>query len=1020
MNFSRKIITGFILISGLSASVTIASSFDSSQEIKTNISFDSKKGERLFLKAQDLFFMEMYSQALIEFNSAAKNITDQNKLELINFYQTICNSFMIKESAIDYLEDFLENDPSYTYNNIIKAILGEAYLQSGRLQQSLEAFKNVDKNALSKSMLQRYNYYYGKAFFEAEQYPEAKYRLTLASEQKSPYSEDILYFLSYIKYYEKDYNGALEGFSKLSADSKFAQAKIFIAQIKFQNGDFKYIIDNKKELEKMAKGDSEAELERIVGESYYNCEQYTQAIESLSKYFSKGTTPTAEQYYILGYSYYMNNLYQEAIKNFSKIIDGSSEMVQNAYYHLADSYLKTEDRNGALRAFSMASSMDYNREIAHDALYNHVKLSYEMRGGDLYSQLIELMQRFLQKYPNSNHAEEIRGYLLSVYINTSDYQNALNAIKLVSNPSTQIISALQRMCYESAINLYQNAEYTKAIDLFKETIKYNASPKYNALSRFWQAEALIKMGKYEKEAETLYKSYIQLSTKDVKENKLAHYNLAYIYFNNRDWNASIDWFNRFLDTYTISDKYSGDAISRVADIYFGKKDYAKAIEYYTKAVSVLPTDSDYPQYQIAITNGLTGKINSKISKLKEIVDGKNSVYSDMAIVELAATYNRENRFADADGLLNSFVETQNNSPYYLGALLEIAVSNVNLGNSDKALDYYKKIVLSAPSSSESNDALIAIKSIYISKGDVAPYFAFIKTAGRDSEVDNSEKEQITFDAITQQYLTDNSKGVVKSASSYRKEFPNGIHNTEVTYYLAESLIKMNDKKEAIIELEKIIAIPSNKYLESALNMASNIYAENSDKKNQFRCIEMIYNTSAQESTRQKSLQNMIELSVNALDRDLMNYSSEKVFADEKASKEALSYAYYVKALNAFEKEDYVSAFSALKNSSISLTKVEGANSEYMKAVILFNDKKYNDTETLILNFAKKGTPHQYYLAKSFILLGDVYSARKDLFQAKATYQSIVDGYGDKKDGIIDTAKSKIALLNSVENSDNSK
>lgn len=1014
MNFSRKIVVGLILLSGVSAASVQALSLNAPQTKSNQVHFDSKKGEQLFLKAQELFFMKMYSQALIELEAATKNTNDQGRLELISFYQTICNSFMIKQSAVSYLEDFLQKDISYTYNNIIKAILGEAYLQSGDVSQALEAFKNVDKNSLSKSMLQRYNFYYGKAFFESGQYPEAKYRLSLADKQKSSYSEEILYYLSYIKYHEKDYQGALQGFGKLSSNSKYAQAQIFIAQIKFHNGDFKYIIDNRNDLEKMAKGESETELQRLVGESYYNLGQYSQAIESLNNYFKKGATPTPEQYYILGYSYYMNNLYQEAIKNFTKIIDGSSEMVQNAYYHLADSYLKTEDRSGALRAFSMASSMTYNEDVAHDALYNHVKLSYEMGGGDLYSQIIELMQRFLQKYPTSQYANEIRGYLLSVYINTSDYQNALSAIKLVSNPSTQIVSALQRMCYESAIALYQNGEYAKAIDLFKETIKYNASPKYNALSRFWQAESLIKMGRYDKEAENLYKSYMQLSTKDVRENKLSHYNLAYIYFNNKDWNQSIDWFTRFLDLYPTSDSYRSDALSRVADIYFGKKEYAKAIEYYSKAVSTLPQNADYPQYQIAITNGLTGKIDRKIEKLKEIVDSKNSVYSDMAIVELAATYNRENRFKEGDQLLKSFVETQKESPYYLSALLEIAVSNVNIGNNDQALDYYKRIVLSAPSSSQSNDALLAIKSLYISKGDVSPYFAFIKSAGRDSEVDNSEKEQITFDAITQQYLNNQSKGVIHSAVSYRKEFPNGLHNIDVTYYLAESLLKTENKKEALKELETIIAIASNKYLESALNMASNLYAENLDRKNQYRCVEMIYNISTEESTRQKSLQNMMELSLAMGDAELIAASSEKVFADANASKDALSYAYYAKALESFEKQDYVSAFSALKKSSIALTKAEGANSEYMKAVILFNDKKYDDTETLILNFAKKGTPHQFYLAKSFLLLGDVYVARKDLFQAKATYQSIVDGYGKNTDGIIDTAKSKIALLNSVQ------
>ena len=68
-------------------------------------------------------------------------------------------------------------------------------------------------------------------------------------------------------------------------------------------------------------------------------------------------------------------------------------------------------------------------------------------------------------------------------------------------------------------------------------------------------------------------------------------------------------------------------------------------------------------------------------------------------------------------------------------------------------------------------------------------------------------------------------------------------------------------------------------------------------------------------------------------------------------------------------------------------------------------------EDMVYAFSDSKTPQNYWLAKSFILLGDIYLSRDDAFQARATYQSVVDGYSPSDDGIVDEAKAKIAKMN---------
>ncbi|MBQ5613742.1 MAG: hypothetical protein IIU82_01845, partial [Tidjanibacter sp.] len=67
-------------------------------------------------------------------------------------------------------------------------------------------------------------------------------------------------------------------------------------------------------------------------------------------------------------------------------------------------------------------------------------------------------------------------------------------------------------------------------------------------------------------------------------------------------------------------------------------------------------------------------------------------------------------------------------------------------------------------------------------------------------------------------------------------------------------------------------------------------------------------------------------------------------------------------------------------------------------------------EDAVYAFADKNTPHSYWLGKAFLTLGDIYASMGDSFQARVTYQSIVDGYGGSGDGIVDDAKERIKKL----------
>ena len=93
-----------------------------------------------------------------------------------------------------------------------------------------------------------------------------------------------------------------------------------------------------------------------------------------------------------------------------------------------------------------------------------------------------------------------------------------------------------------------------------------------------------------------------------------------------------------------------------------------------------------------------------------------------------------------------------------------------------------------------------------------------------------------------------------------------------------------------------------------------------------------------------------------------------------------------------------------------VSNVEGAESAYRIIRYHYDRGEYDKAENLVYELADSRTPHSYYLGRAFIVLGDIYASKNDTFQARATYQSIVDGYTPVDDGVVDEAKKRIEKL----------
>lgn len=90
---------------------------------------------------------------------------------------------------------------------------------------------------------------------------------------------------------------------------------------------------------------------------------------------------------------------------------------------------------------------------------------------------------------------------------------------------------------------------------------------------------------------------------------------------------------------------------------------------------------------------------------------------------------------------------------------------------------------------------------------------------------------------------------------------------------------------------------------------------------------------------------------------------------------------------------------------------EGAAAGYYTVKEVFDGGDMAKAEKAAFDYIDRATPHAGWLARAYLLLGDIYAARGEAFQARATWQSVADGYSPADDGIVDEARRRIAGLN---------
>lgn len=951
---------------------------------------------RLFVEGKELFSLKNYSGCIDKLEAYKQHSTDADLIQEADYMLVYSAYEQGRPNAVELLKDYLDVYPASRHADEVNFLIGSAHFGQGEYQKAIFWFNESNIDMLSPEQQEAYCFRLAYSLLQIGDMEKARGYFARIEQIGTKYREASTYYVAYIDYATGKYNNALVEFTRLKDLPDYKERSLYyITQIYFiQNKYEKVISEGKELLASYPDSENNSEVYRIMGNAYYHLGNEDQAINMLSKYVSSTDSPLRGDLYILGVCYYNKGNYSSAVNALGRTVRENDALSQNAYLYLGQSYLKLKDKNNARMAFEAAATSSFDKQVKEAAMYNYALLIHETAFTG-FGESVTIFEDFLNDFPNSKYADKVNDYLVEVYLTTKNYQAALNSIDKIKHPSTKILEAKQDILFQLGTQAFTNMELDKAVDLFSRAISLGA---YNLESRndayFWRGESYYRQGEYNK-AISDYRTYLNNTRqRNTDMYALAHYNLGYSYFKLKEYGEALNRFRQYvnLESNQQTPAYA-DAYNRIGDCLFHNRQFAMAEENYTRAAQLQPSAGDYSVYQKGFLLGLQKDYKGKISVMDRLIrEFPESQYVDDALFEKGRSYvlldNNQAAAASFEQLMRDFPQ----SSLARKAGVQLGLIYFNDNQPEKAADAYKSVISNYPGSEEAKVALQDLKSVYIELNDINSFAAYANSLGGNVRFEVSEQDSLTYLAAEKLFMRGDNEGARRSLTNYLQTFPQGAFSSNANFYLASIAFAKKDLEEAKRLFSLVLESGDTKFREESWARKAEIEYQDKDyaaAMESFKHLQAVAENPENKEAAKLGLMRCAELTGQPQEALL---AANDLLKEPKLSPEIMSEARYVRAKAYISLKQENKALADLKEISKDTRTIHGAEAKYLLAQLYYDNKDDKNAETVLMNFIENGTPHQYWLARGFILLADIYIRQGDDFQARQYLTSLQNNY----------------------------
>ncbi len=946
--------------------------------------------ERLYNRGTELVAHSNYGAAREVFSDFLRlaSPTDSRRSEA-EYYVAFSALSLGHNDGEKLIDDFIDNNPSSPKASTAYYDLANFFYAESSYAKASQYFRKVDFPALTLNQQSEGHFKWGYSYFNQKKLNEALEQFNFVKKQSNAYSPAANYYAGFIEYSNGKFEEALIDLKKAESSPSYANiVPYLIANIYYKQGRYDTLIEYANSLKGRTVANS-GEIAMLVADAEYFRGDFKKAIDSYEKYFAKNAKAETGLLFRAGYAHYAAGNTEKGIEYLDKAAATKDTVSYYASYYLGILHLKQGNKQNALNAFNYAKKNPKDKNLAEESSFQYAKVSYDAGKPDM---AIDEFEKFVSAYPNSKHAVEVKELLAQAYANGNNFNRAIEYIEGLSSRNQYINQAYQKATYLKGSELFNKEDYPGAVENFGKSLQHPIDPAFVALASFWNAEA-FSIGKRWEDAIKNYQRVVGLGGSVEPEILLkTRYGLGYAHYNLKEYDKALFNFKEFVNKGNKNIPNYADGVIRLADCYYVSKQYDEALVQYNRAKSLGSPDNDYVLLQSASIFGVQRKYAQARSQFTELVRTyPKSQYRDDAMFQRAQFDIEQGNYQAAVDGLSELIKEGTSSSFLPYAYMRRGASYFNLKQLDRTIQDYATVVQRFPKHPASQEALLPLQEALTSagrSGEFERYLAGYKTANPD----NKNLEALEYETAKNFYFNQEYQKAITGLQGFINSYPQTANKLEAQYYIAESYYRLRQYDKALPIYSTLNNDVSFQLTNKTVARAGEIEFLQGKYNDAIRSFHRVEKLAANKRDQYSAWSGLMESFYLTEQYDSADFYARIILERGNVNAGAENKASLYLGKTAMARGDLEGAKDEFLNTLNAARDEYGAEAKFLLAQLFYNKKEYKQSIETLVSLNTDFAEYQEWVGKSYLLLADNYVALNNVFQAKATLQSLIDNF----------------------------
>ncbi len=917
-----------------------------------------------------------------------------------SYYYSMSKLKAEHEDAVASVESYLNQNPNSVKRSLANLALGDYFYKKEKYSPALSYYRSVEIGGISVDLKDQFQFRKGFCLVLTKKYKDAKTELEGIAKKGGEFQGLAKYYYGYACLMEKDYENALTAFQSIK-DKRFEKVRFYVAQVYYQLSKYDEAISELNKIENTSKV-SLKDIEWLKGKCYFRKKNYEQASVAFARSQFQAEKMLPEEQFEVGYALAKSGNYNGSLNWYRLVAKNNDSLAQIASFELGNSLLKIKNFREAMNAYSEVWRTGYNEEIAEISLFTQAKIAVQL--GE--SNSTTLLDKYIKLFPKTANAKEASKLKARLLLNTDKYREAVAILEGIEDLDAQTEEIYQKVTLARGMELYKSRNFDAAIQLFEKCNKKTTNRQYAAEATYWIAEAYTQLGNKD-EAQQAYKKFLDMpQSNKIEVFPYAYYGLGYLDFMNKSYNNAATFFNEFTSKVTglrYDERLVHDAYLRLGDCYIMTRQLESAVKAYAYVSGKNGSDADYALYQSGIIYGLLEKSEEKLGALKRL--NKNypkSRFTIDAYNDIATEYMQLKRFKDAEEYYQKILKEFPGSQLTAKAYSTLGKIYFNDKKIDQSIGAYTSLYDNFPGTSDAKSAAEMVKTIYTDAGRAKDY---VKWASSRGGISKMEEDSLMFETAMNAYEREDFEVAVKSFDSYLQEMQNGNFVISAHYYKALTHETLKQPHKAIESYQYVAKANSGEFKEDATLSVLRIYGNNATCEEILPYVEILEQITKSKDVQRRAWKSLMYCYSKSNNKEGLKNVATKVMDDNSSDEDMKFESKMILAKADIASGDNNKAFASLKAIYDGNNNRFAAEAKYLESELYLKIDSIEACKNGCYAVLDLFNGYDFWVGKSLLLLGDAFAKEQDMFNAKVTWNTIIESFQDK--ALLAEAKKRI-------------